>query len=376
MESLAVNRNFWNARRVFITGHTGFKGSWLTLWLQNAGALVTGFALEPPSKPALFDLASVTDGITHRHGDVCDFEALQEALTEAQPEVVFHLAAQSLVRPSYENPVDTYATNVMGTVHLLEAARAVDSVRAIVTVTSDKCYENREWLWGYRETEPMGGSDPYSSSKGCAELVVGAYRRSFYTPKPGHSVHGAAIASVRAGNVIGGGDWSTDRLVPDAIRAFQNGQALMIRYPNAIRPWQHVLDPLAGYLRLAEALVVSGQAVADGWNFGPQTGNEQPVSVVVDKLARLWGGDARWSRHQGEHLHEHHYLRLDCTKARTVLGWTPRLDLDTSLRLTVDWYRAYSEGKDLRDTTLEQIHNFENEYLASDANTGDGIRRN
>jgi len=352
VEDVAVNRTFWKGRRVFITGHTGFKGSWLTLWLKESGALVTGFSLAPPSEPAVFDIAGIADGVDDQRGDVRDLPALKAALAKAQPEVVFHLAAQSLVRASYADPVSTYATNVMGTVHLLEAVRTTDGVRAVVNVTSDKCYENREWPWGYREIEAMGGSDPYSSSKGCSELVTTAYRRSFL------SGQGPALASARAGNVIGGGDWAADRLVPDAIRAFLAGRELTIRYPNAIRPWQHVLDPLAGYLVLAERLHDGTPGVADSWNFGPLPSNEQPVSVVVDALARLWG-DGRWRHQTGEHLHEHQYLRLDCTKARTQLGWTPRMDLDTALHQTVEWYRAYADGRPLRALMLEQIARFE-----------------
>lgn len=364
MEMTGDDAAFWRGRRVFLTGHTGFKGSWLALWLQRKGAFVTGYALDPPSNPSMFVLARVALGMEDERGDVRDLAALRGALVKAAPEVVFHMAAQSLVRPSYADPVGTYATNVMGVVNLLEAVREAASVRAVVIVTSDKCYENKEWLWGYRENEAFGGGDPYSSSKGCAELVTAAYRRSFFTARPGSRAAPPAVATARAGNVIGGGDWSVDRLAPDAIRAFSSGATLRIRHPDAVRPWQHVLDPLAGYLRLAEALFTKGNAFAEGWNFGPAPGDEQPVRVLADRLADLWGDGARWERDGGVQLPEHHYLRLDCAKARARLGWISRLDLETALRLTVAWRRAHLAGADLRTVSLEQIAAFETEQAA------------
>lgn len=354
-----MNRAFWRGRRVFLTGHTGFKGGWLALWLQDCGAEVTGYALPPPTTPSLFELAGVADNMRSVIGDIRDLSALTAAVAEARPEVVFHLAAQPLVRYSYTSPVETYATNVMGTVNLLEAVRAVDSVRAVVVITTDKCYENREWVWGYRENEPMGGYDPYSNSKGCAELVTAAYRSSFFNPAR-YAEHGVAVASVRAGNVIGGGDWAQDRLVPDIVRAFLAGQPVEIRNPHAIRPWQHVLDPLNGYLVLAERLCGSkATAFAEGWNFGPAEDDAEPVQAVVEQLATCWGDGASWRLDGGEHPHEAHFLRLDCAKARTRLGWRPRWPLAKALTEVAGWYKAFGEGKNLRSLTLQQIETFE-----------------
>jgi CDP-glucose 4,6-dehydratase len=341
---------FWRGRRVFLTGHTGFKGAWLSLWLSDLGAEVTGYALPPPTTPSLFDLARVEDRITHVEGDVRDLAALTRALQAVRPEVVFHMAAQALVRASYDDPVGTYATNVMGTVNLLEAARLTGGVRGVVCVTSDKCYENRETTRPYRENDAMGGFDPYSSSKGCSELVVSAYRRSYFSG-PGDT----PVASARAGNVIGGGDWAKDRLVPDLLNGFVSGTRPLIRFPSAVRPWQHVLEPLAGYLRLAEALCEGDPGAREGWNFGPDEADARPVGWIADRLAELWGEGAAWDRTGEPQPHEAHYLKLDCAKARERLGWRPVWSLDEGLARTVAWRRALKEGADMGQFSLGQI---------------------
>ena len=347
---------FWAGRRVLVTGHTGFKGAWLSLWLARLGARVTGFALAPETSPSLCALAGLADRVEHRIGDVRDRAALAACVAEARPEIVLHLAAQALVRPSYDDPVATYATNVMGTVHLLEAVRACPEVAAVVIVTSDKAYENREWVWAYREDEPMGGRDPYSNSKGCAELVTSAYRASFF----GEGGHPAQIASARAGNVIGGGDWSPDRLIPDVVRAFGRGEPVEIRAPAAVRPWQHVLEPLAGYLRLAEALCgEDGACYAEAWNLGPADADCRPVSEVVAGLARGWGEGATWRLSAGTHPHEATFLKVDASKARARLGWDRRLRLAEALDWTGAWYRAQARGADAAALTLEQIARYE-----------------
>jgi len=343
-----VDAAFWQGRRVFLTGHTGFKGSWLTLWLKAMGAEVAGFSLPAPTTPSLFEIARVADGIVHTEGDIRDADALAAAMMAFEPEVVLHLAAQPLVRASYADPVGTYATNVMGTVHLLEAVRRTTSVRSVVSVTTDKCYENREWAWGYREDEAMGGHDPYSSSKGCAELVTSAWRRSFL-----HK--GVAVATARAGNVIGGGDWAADRLVPDMLRAFECGAPVVIRNPLATRPWQHVLEPLAGYLMLAERLHADGQAVAEGWNFGPADDDAMPVGWIVERLTALWGDGARWALDDAAQPHEAHLLKLDCSKARQRLHWKPRWALDHALQRIVEWHKAWLARADMRAHCLQDI---------------------
>ena len=354
MDRHVIDTDFWNGRRVFLTGHTGFKGAWLTLLLKRLGARVTGFALAPEREQDLFEVANVRSAL-HRHatGDVRNLDQLATCMRAAEPEIVLHLAAQSLVRLSYEEPVSTYATNVMGTVHVLEAVRACPDTRATIVVTSDKCYENAEWIWGYRETDRLGGHDPYSNSKGCAELVTASYRKSFFPP--GGSSH---VASARAGNVIGGGDWARDRLVPDAIRAFMADQTVRIRNPNAIRPWQHVLDPISGYLVLAQRVYQDGSKHADGWNFGPSAASEVPVSRIISRLVQLWGRSASWQVDGGEHPHEASYLKLDCSKATSQLNWKPVLDLEKSLALTADWYRAFQNKEDMRAVTEEQIDDF------------------
>ncbi|MEI2783624.1 MAG: CDP-glucose 4,6-dehydratase [Candidatus Competibacter sp.] len=353
MESLGLTPAFWAGRRVLVTGHTGFKGGWLCLWLQHLGAEVTGYALEPPTQPNLFEAARVGEGMRSVLGDIRDFDAFWSAVREYQPEIIFHLAAQPLVLPAYRQPLETYAINVLGTVHLLEAVRRTAGVRAVVNVTSDKCYENREWVAGYREDEPMGGYDPYSSSKGCAELVTAAYRRSFFNRASDRA--GVALASARAGNVIGGGDWAEDRLIPDAIRSFRAGRPVTLRRPDAVRPWQHVLEPLSGYLRLAERLWRDGAAYAEGWNFGPLDEDAHPVDWLVERLTVLWGEGASWIRDETPHPHEARYLKLNCAKAAAKLDWRPRWSLDRALAETVAWYRAAYAKADMRAFTLAQI---------------------
>lgn len=350
MENMEVKQDFWHGKRVFLTGHTGFKGGWLSLWLQSMGAEVHGYALNPPTEPNLFTVAGVGKGMASSViADIRDADKLCHAMQAAHPEIVFHLAAQPLVRHSYAQPAETYAVNVMGTVHALEAVRAMPGVKAMVNVTTDKCYENREWVWGYRENEPMGGFDPYSSSKGCAELVSSAYRRSFLERA------GVALASARAGNVIGGGDWAEDRLVPDMVRAIFENRSVLIRNPHAIRPWQHVLEPLSGYLLLAQRLYEEGAVYAEGWNFGPADDDAKPVRWIVERFTQQWGEGAGWTIDQAEHPHEAHYLKLDCSKARMRLDWQPRWELGQALERIVVWYKAHLQGRDMREFTLGQI---------------------
>jgi len=357
MEGMEMNPAFWQGKRVFLTGHTGFKGSWLSLWLQSMGAEVTGYALNAPTSPSLFEVAKVADGMKSVIGDIRDISALEKAMQDATPDIVIHMAAQPLVRYSYINPVETYATNVMGTVHLFEAVRKTKTVKAVVNITTDKCYENREWEWGYRENEAMGGYDPYSNSKGCAELVTSAYRSSFFNPAD-YPKHGVALASVRAGNVIGGGDWAQDRLIPDIVAAFSEGRPVEIRNPNAVRPWQHVLEPLRGYLTLAERLYEGRVEFAEGWNFGPNDNDAKPVGWIVKELAEKWDGDVTWSVDQGEHPHEATYLKLDISKAKIHLNWSPKLDLTSALDMIVDWVRSYNNKSDMRQMTLAQIKQY------------------
>ncbi len=355
MEDLVVANNFWAGKRVFVTGHTGFKGGWLCLWLKQLGATVTGYALAPNTKPSLFESAAVSTGMDSILADVRAYDRLLQALKTAQPDIVFHLAAQPLVRYSYANPRETYETNVMGTVNLLDALRSVESARAAVIVTSDKCYENREWEWGYRENEPMGGHDPYSNSKGCAELVTAAMRNSYFGPGNTHTL---GVASARAGNVIGGGDWSLDRLVPDMVRAIEAGRPVEIRHPGAIRPWQHVLEPLSGYMQLARKLYAAGPAHVGAWNFGPSSDDAQTVEYIVERLVARWGDGASWAKDDGQHPHEAHYLKLDSSKARTHLGWRPVLSLDETLAWIVDWYLAHARRENMSAFTLAQIERY------------------
>jgi CDP-glucose 4,6-dehydratase len=351
---MEMNADFWHGKRVLLTGHTGFKGSWISLWLQSMGAQVIGYALTPATQPNLFEDAQVAQGMTSIIGDIRDLNNLQAIFNTHKPEIVFHMAAQPLVRYSYSEPVETYSTNVMGTVNLLEAVRHCKGVKAIVNITTDKCYENREWEWAYRENEPMGGFDPYSSSKGCAELVSAAYRSSFFNGND-YSKHGVALATARAGNVIGGGDWAQDRLIPDILAAFEQGKQVNIRNPLAVRPWQHVLEPLRGYLTLAEQLYKHGVQYAEGWNFGPNDEDAKPVKWIVEKMVGMWGKDAAWHRDAGEHPHEANYLKLDISKARNHLHWYPILRLEDALRLTVEWANQRQAGTDVRQLTLNQI---------------------
>ncbi len=353
-----ASAGFWNGRRVFVTGHTGFKGGWLSMWLQRLGAQVTGYALPPATTPNLFGLFQPRQPVDSIFGDVRDPASLERALRKSRAEVVFHLAAQPLVRQSYSQPAETYATNVMGTVHLLDAVRACEGVQTVVVVTSDKCYENREWPWGYRESDPMGGHDPYSASKGCTELVAASYRASFFPPDR-YASHGVALATARAGNVVGGGDWSDDRLIPDLLRAFGSGRPADIRNPLAVRPWQHVLEPLHGYLLLAEKLTQEGPAWGEAWNFGPHDTDARAVAWIADRLCAHWGAHARWASDAGTHPHEAHLLKLDSSKARQRLGWTPRWDLDRALKHIVQWHHAHAAGQDMLAVSLAQISDYE-----------------
>jgi CDP-glucose 4,6-dehydratase len=353
----------WSGKRVLLTGHTGFKGSWLSLWLQQKGATVCGIALEPVKERSMFEDAKVRRGMRSVIGDIRDLELLKKTVEQHHPEILFHLAAQPLVRSSYEDPVGTYSINVMGTANVLEAVRHSAGVRAVVVVTSDKCYENRQWDWPYRETDRLGGYDPYSSSKTCAEHVVSAYRNSFFNPVE-HRLHGVAIATVRAGNVIGGGDWSKDRLIPDVMRAFIEGRSVTLRNPHAIRPWQHVLEALRGYLAVAESLCDIGASYGQAWNFGPDQSDVRPVEWMVNQLTMLWGNAARWEQEKGGQPHEDHSLTLECSRAANRLGWRPSLRLSDGLAMTAAWYRASLQGNDMHAFTLGQIQQYEQHSLS------------
>ena len=356
---MGIDWEFWKGKRVFVTGHTGFKGAWLSVLLGRAGAHVTGYSLDPPTSPSMFAVCRVGERLASDHrADICSLDTVKTAIADAKPDVVFHMAAQSLVREGYDDPVGTYAANVMGTANVLEACRKVDSLRAILVITTDKCYENREWVHAYREPDALGGNDPYSSSKACAELVTSAFRTSFFNTK---GASGPVVASVRAGNVIGGGDWAKDRLVPDCIRAFQSGLPVELRYPNAVRPWQHVLDPIAGYMILAQNMMTpGGAAFAAGWNFGPDPAGEADVLTVAQGVAEAWGngavvkviGDA-------PQFKEANLLRLDSTKARVEIGWRPRWKLDQALEQSAVWYRAWHEGQNMLEVSLAQIEKFD-----------------
>lgn len=351
---MTVDVSFWKNKRVFVTGHTGFKGSWLSLWLNHMGAIVRGYSLEPITNPSLFDVAKVADCVDSVVGDICDSDKLASSMAEFQPDIVLHLAAQALVKYSYDNPLETYQTNVMGSLHVLECIRKTPSVKAAVMVTTDKCYENREWDWGYRENEAMGGYDPYSSSKGCMELLVSSYRRSYF------SDGSVKVASARAGNVIGGGDWSLDRLIPDLIHAACNNQPAQIRSPHSIRPWQHVLEPLSGYLLLAQRLFESDeQRYQSGWNFGPNESDAQPVCWIADKICQVWQQGCHWQDcSSDDQPHEAQHLKLDCSKAKNQLGWIPQLCLSDAIEFVVDWHKSHLDNQDMNQLTIKQIQKF------------------
>ena len=366
LEDLGMNRKFWKDKKVLITGHTGFKGSWLSLWLQLTGARVIGYSLPPPTEPSLFETAQVGQELISIEGDVRDLSCLQAVITDNKPEIIIHMAAQALVRRSYNDPIETYSTNIMGTVNMLETVRNSPSVRVVIIVTSDKCYANKEWIWGYRENDRMGGHDPYSSSKACAELVTSAYRNSYFSEKD-YDRHGIALASVRAGNVIAGGDWAEDRLIPDIMKAFMEHRPAIIRNPSFVRPWQHVLEPLNGYLLLAEKLWERGQKFVGAWNFGPDEADAKPVSFIVERLTELWGDGASFELVTSRQSHEATFLKLDCSKARTSIGWTPKLSLNQTLEWIVEWYRGYQNKEDIRHITKGEILRFEslqNEEIA------------
>jgi CDP-glucose 4,6-dehydratase len=353
------NIKFWQDKRVFITGHTGFKGAWLALWLQSLGAKVTGYSLNPPSEINMFEIANVSKNMDSIIGDVRDAQFLEQSLLAAEPDVVFHLAAQALVLQSYQAPVETFSTNVMGTVNLLEAVRKSTTVKSVVIVTSDKCYDNKEWHWGYRENDAMGGFDPYSSSKGCAELVTNSYRSSFFNPDKYHE-HGVAIASARAGNVIGGGDWADDRLIPDVVRAFTKHEPVKLRNPASIRPWQHILEPLGAYMLLAERLYANGKSYAEAWNFGPNETDTKSTGWLVERFANHWNQEASTLVEQGvEAEHEAVYLRLDCSKAHSKLGWYPVWTIDDALINVASWYQAYQQSEDMQAFSLNQIKQYQ-----------------
>jgi len=351
-----VNR--WNGRRVFLTGHTGFKGAWLALLLNRLGAEVRGYALDPCTQPNMFTLASIASVLDDVRGDLRDYLKLEASMKDFAPEVVFHMAAQPLVRRSYADPVGTYATNLMGTVHVLEAVRKTTSVRAVVCVTTDKVYQNQEWVWPYRETDALGGFDPYASSKACAEIVSAAYRSSFFSVEQSDGPR-MALSTARAGNVIGGGDWSEDRLIPDLVRGFCSGQPVLIRRPSAIRPWQHVLEPLRGYMILAQKLLAEPEKFAAAYNFGPAENDSWPVERIATKLVEMWGNGASWTRDVDPGAHEAHYLRLDANKARFELGWEPKLRTETALEWTIKWYRAWQEGQNMAEFTTTQIEEYQ-----------------
>lgn len=359
MNAELSNEQFWQGKHVFITGHTGFKGAWLALWLQSLGAKVTGYSLNPPSEVNMFDVADVGQGMQSIIGDVRDAKLLQQSLLAAKPDVVFHLAAQALVLHSYQEPVETYSTNVMGTVNVLEAVRNSDTVKSVVMVTSDKCYDNKEWHWGYRENDAMGGFDPYSSSKGCAELVTDSYRNSFFNADDYHE-HGVAIASARAGNVIGGGDWAEDRLIPDVVHAFTQHQPVKLRNPESVRPWQHILEPLGAYMLLAERLYDDGKAYAEAWNFGPNEADTKSTGWLVDRFATQWKQEAAsLVQHNEDAVHEAVYLRLDCSKAHSKLGWYPIWSIEETVVNVADWYKAYQRDENMHAFSLKQIQQYQ-----------------
>jgi CDP-glucose 4,6-dehydratase len=350
-------QNFYKGRKVLITGHTGFKGSWLSILLKWLGSDVYGYALNPSTTPSLYDLAKIDQLVNSTIGDVRDYNFLLETMKKVRPEVIIHLAAQPLVRESYRNPRETYEINVMGTVNLFDAMLQVDSVKSVLNVTTDKCYENKEWHWGYRENEPMGGYDPYSNSKGCSELVTSSFRSSFFNPKD-YVKHGVGLATARAGNVIGGGDWAEDRLIPDFIRAISKGDNVRIRNPYAIRPWQHVLEPLSGYLALCEKLYSDGAAFSESWNFGPDDSDAKNVEWITETICNIWGDNAGFIIDNEMKLHEANYLKLDCSKAKSLLGWYPKWNIETALISIVDWNKSYLKNADMREVCISQIEKY------------------
>jgi CDP-glucose 4,6-dehydratase len=350
-----VDGDFWNRKKVFLTGHTGFKGSWISLWLQSMGAIVKGYSLAPNTTPNIFTEADVSKDMESEIGDIRDIDKISNSMSVFDPDVLIHMAAQPLVRLSYKEPVETYTTNVIGTVNVYEAARKCKNLKAIVSVTTDKCYENNEWDWGYRENEPMGGHDPYSSSKGCAELVTSAYRRSFFNTKDS-----ASLASARAGNVIGGGDWADDRLIPDILKAFEKSEPVIIRNPLSTRPWQNVLEPLSGYLVLAQELYLNGDTFAEGWNFGPKDEDCKPVSWILDKMVTKWGNGASWALDIDNNPHEAGFLKLDCSKAANRLKWQPKWSLEETLNKIINWHQLYLNNGDVKKECLKEIKEYAN----------------
>lgn len=345
--------SFWKNKKVLVTGHTGFKGSWLCLWLRKLGAEVIGYALNPPTQPSLFHIGNIDQDISSIIGDIRDYDHLMKTIKKYKPEVVFHLAAQPLVRESYINPIETLQTNIIGTANLLDIVRLTKNIKVVINVTSDKCYDNKEWSWGYRETDPMGGYDPYSCSKGCSELITNSFRQSYFKDEKIY------IASARAGNVIGGGDWAEDRLVPDIIRSLLRNQSPKIRNPYAVRPWQHVLEPLCGYMTLAEKMYFEGEKFSQPWNFGPDDDHIINVGDITNRIIEQWGGERKISYDGGDHPHEAQLLKLDCSKVKHELGWYPILNMTETLEWTVDWYKAYKEKKDIKKLTLRQIEMYE-----------------
>lgn len=352
-----IEKNFWKRKKVFVTGHTGFKGSWLCLWLHSLGADITGYALNPPTNPSLFDICKIKQFTTSIIGNVRDFKSLNEAIQSSRPEIIIHMAAQSLVRESYKNSNETYSVNVMGTVNLLEAVKNCQGTKAVVNITTDKCYENKEWCWGYRENDPLGGYDPYSNSKACSELVTSAYRNSFFNPKD-YNTHGVGVATARSGNVVGGGDWATDRLIPDCVRALLAEKKIIIRNPGSIRPWQHVLEPLSGYLLLVQKLVEDGPRYSEAWNFGPNDTDEKPVEWIVRKICEKWGGNTSYGIDKRKQPHEAHYLKLDCSKAKALLSWHPRWNLEKAIDKVIEWTLAYKENNNVKKVCLKQIDEY------------------
>ncbi len=357
MENTIINTNFWKNKKILLTGHTGFKGSWLTLLLKHFGAKIIGYSLPPPTNPNLFEIAQVFDGIVSIFDDIRNLSNLKKIVSTYKPEIIIHMAAQSLVRYSYKFPVETYNTNVMGTVNVLESVRLTNSANVVLIVTSDKCYDNREWYWGYRESDPLGGKDPYSSSKSCAEIVTNAYRRSFFSLEK-YSEHRVAIASARAGNVIGGGDWGEDRLIPDIMKCWLQKKPVYIRMPHAVRPWQYILDLLIGYLLLIEKLWNNGISYSEAWNFGPDEDNCKSVNWILNKLKEYWGDDATWVLDNNEHPLESVCLKLDCSKTLSKLKWRPVVNISDALKAIINWYKAYSEGANMKDHCYTEIENY------------------